>query len=163
MPKGRKKIPTVLKAIRGGRHMDKEKANERHGLVEPKGEVFDIIGDAPEVLGVKASRYWPMISRQLEKIGVLQRLDAATLALYCEQFVIYKEALDNIAKHSYMLVNPRTGMIVPNPAVRMVGSAHDRMFRICCEFGMTPASRAKLLVPKETTRQNKFAAIAGGK
>lgn len=153
---GAKKLPTALKALKGGRAMERVSDNE------PVSDPIDIFGDIPEGLSKKGRKHWPSVARQLEKMGVLTKMDAQALAMYCEQYVVWREALDAVDKHGLIAVNRNTGVISQSPYVQLANHAHDRLFKILVEFGMTPASRARLTVPDKAPKQNRFASIKGG-
>lgn len=147
--KGRKPVPTVLKLIRGN--------PGKRAL--PENEPKPAIGaDMPDWLSLEAQKHWPIVSRQLLDAGVLTRMDATALGLYCESWARWKHANDHIAKFG-PLVKSASGIPMQSPLLAIANTAWMQMTKMLIEFGMTPSSRTRVTVAAHQEEENPFAAI----
>lgn len=81
--KGPKPLPTNLKLIDGVR-------SDRINFDEPKPE--PIVPRCPASLVGEAKKEWRRVSKELENLGLLTRLDRAALAAYCSAWGKFIEA-----------------------------------------------------------------------
>src|SRR5262245_25415667 len=107
---------------------------------EPKPELG---AEMPDFLSAAAQEHWPKIARQLESVGVLTRMDAVALALYCETFARWKHANDQVFRFGTVIKSPN-GYPMQSPWLQISNKAHEQMVRLLVEFGMTPSSRTRL-------------------
>jgi P27 family predicted phage terminase small subunit len=136
--RGRKPTPTSLKIVRGnpgGRPLNQNEPRPRANA------------EMPGWLSPEARKHWPVIARQLADAGILTEIDAPALALYCEAFVIWKQAYDNVLKFG-LVVKAQSGFPVQSPFLSIANQQSERMLRILAEFGMTPSSRSRVTVSK---------------
>jgi P27 family predicted phage terminase small subunit len=113
----------------------------------------------PVGLSVAAQREWNDIVPQLEKLGILSRIDGKALAAYCHAFARWWEAEQHITEHGLVVEEPifdAAGQEIgtrfkKNPAVGISRDAMRDMKSFLIEFGMTPAARSRIRVenPKE--------------
>lgn len=134
------RVPTALKVVRG--NPGHRPLNER----EPKPASADP-EDIPDWLSPEAAKRWPVIARQLAEAGVLTVLDRHALAQFCESFAIWKQAYDKVLKFG-LVVKAQSGFPVQSPYLSIANIQSERMLRILCEFGMTPASRTRVTASK---------------
>lgn len=146
---GRRPKPTALKKLEG--NPGKRALNH----AEPQPE--KIAPEMPKGLSKAAKREWNRIVPLLLKLGLLSEIDGKALASYCDAVAIIEEARKCIRErgqyYTPFYTDKRTGELVPgemktNPAVKdlLKATAMKKAFEI--EFGLTPASRAKLKVEK---------------
>lgn len=112
--------------------------------------------DAPQALGKArppkwlsrvARDAWETIAPLLESQGCLAAIDAEGLGRYCQELVIYRAAVDELARVGLFETTPN-GMLVQSPAINIVHAA-DKILRAYEDlFGMSPASRSTLHVDK---------------
>lgn len=149
--------PTALKVVQGVPGHRRLPENEPQ---PPKGVRM------PKYLSKAAAQHWGTVVAQLEPLGVLTVVDDVALAMYCEQFALWRAATDAIARDGLVTIS-RHGVPKYSPHVGIAASAHDRMLRMLTEFGMTPASRPRLRTgvdPKAPgAASNPFASVKGSK
>lgn len=133
--KGRKPTPTALKLVRGnpGRRPLRLESEAR---TKPAGVKPDwLTGDAAD--------QWDKVSAQLSDAGILTNVDEAALALYCETFVRWRHAIDQVTKYGPVVKAP-SGFPVQSPYLAIANRCHDQMLKLLVEFGMTPSSRSRV-------------------
>lgn len=102
----------------------------------------------PAFLSARAKYHWNRYGPLLERIGVLTISDEGSLALLCESFGEYLEARDMVAKEgmTYTSENKDGGVLIKlHPLVRVMSDCDRRMRAWFVEFGMTPASRSRII------------------
>lgn len=133
------------------------------------------IPPAPSHLTRVAQAEWRRIGRKLSEAGLLGTLDLTALAMYCDAYGRWLEARSilqgpvgycsncnpkrrpqenetpcvaprHIAHPYGLLTRTRVGAIVPSAYLKIANEAMDQMRRLLVEFGMTPASRARIPV-----------------
>lgn len=133
---GRPRKPTALKLLEGTARKDRTNENE------PTYEATSGL-DAPETLrDEEARRVFVKIRDILESKFVLTEADGFMLA----QLANLESAVNEVWKAGDM------------PAVTALG----RLEKFYTEFGMTPASRAKVSSAGEAKKSNPFAELVGG-
>ena len=97
----------------------------------------------PTGMTATARAEWRRIVPELMQAGVLTRLDASVVRLYCEAFADYMDAGKTIRKEgkSYKQEN---GMMRPHPAVAQRNAAERRMTGLLDKLGMTPLARTRI-------------------
>jgi P27 family predicted phage terminase small subunit len=99
-------------------------------------------------------------------LGLLTRIDRAALATYCQAYgrwVTAELALAKMASRDLLsaglMIKTTNGNLIQNPLVGTANRAMLDMLRIAAEFGMTPASRARIEAgPHGTDDENAKAA-----
>jgi P27 family predicted phage terminase small subunit len=114
------------------------------------------IPDPPSYLSEQGRREWGRAVQVVREAGCVQAGDAA-MAMFCEQFVIWRQATEHLHAHGLVLVK-ETGIPMANPSVAIAAAAHDRMERILKALGKR-AAQQPATVPMAT---NRFALIRGG-
>lgn len=155
MPRGRRPLPTNLKKLRGNPGKRKlPKAGE-----EPTSSLAD--PEMPKGLSKVAQKEWRDVVPILREMKVLTKADGKALAAYCHNFSRWLEAEKEMERHGIMVEEPVFGRpdeqgerdIVGykykrNPCNSISNDAQKIMKSFLIEFGLTPASRAKLRVEK---------------
>jgi P27 family predicted phage terminase small subunit len=142
MGRGRKPEPTPLKLLKGTRA-------DRVNAEEPRPEASR--PECPEHLDSFGRAEWERIVPELEALGVLARVDGAALALYCAAYSTAVQADMEVGLYG-LLVDTGMGGVKSNPAVAMARAARSQMHRLLTEFGATPASRSKVKVRDEGSK-----------
>jgi P27 family predicted phage terminase small subunit len=118
---------------------------------------------APAHLSVAARREWRRISLALAKMGVLTPVDRAALAAYCQAYADWAEAEKDLAINGRIILSPvktvtktlkngtqtvetSGGFPMQNPWLAIRNRALELMHKFLAEFGMTPASRTRIVV-----------------
>ena len=121
--RGRKPTPTAIKELEG--NPGKRKLNEN----EPKP---------------KKKAPWRRLSKQMEQIGILTEVDMASFAGYCQAYARWKEAEEFITQHGTIVKTP-SGYWQQVPQVSIAQTYLKIMNRFCEQFGLTPASRSRIV------------------
>jgi P27 family predicted phage terminase small subunit len=117
----------------------------------------------PDGMTEDARAHWPVVAKQLQAAGVLTRMDAVALMLYCEAFARWRMATDMVYKTGPTVTNERTGSIKMSPYLIITQNAHNQMLKLLVEFGMTPASRSRITAAVQPAeREGALARILNG-
>lgn len=135
-----KPTPTRLKILTG--NPGKRALNASEPQPEPS------IPDCPEELSPAARQEWERLVGELGKLRILTVLDRATLAAYCSAYALWAEATAAIQKYGTMVKSP-SGYPMQSPYVAIANRQTEIMMRISSEFGFTPASRARIVMPSD--------------
>ena len=137
---GRKRIPTVIHLLQGGRAKTHRPlpANEPHPPA--------IIPKCPKHLDQEARKEWRRMAKELEPIGLLTNLDKAIFASYCQAWSTWVFATEKIREKG-MVVMASTGTPMQNPYWPIINKANEQMVKALIEIGMSPSSRSRVKVP----------------
>lgn len=142
MAMGRPPKPTALKLLEGN---PGKRALNRN---EPKPQ--PIAPRAPLWLNADARREWRRVAPELERLGLLTRVDMAALASYCEAYALLMRAAKAIDAEGLVLTS-QSGYAQPHPAVGIVQRSMQNIRAFCSEFGLTPSSRGRMSLPEPET------------
>jgi len=134
------KKPTNLKIVQGT--FRKDRVNED----EPNPEIC--VPNPPEHLSDAAKKEWDRISEELCNLGLLSEIDMAMLAAYCQIYGRWVDAEEKL-KGEEIVITTQANNLVQNPLVGVANTALKMMRPFLVEFGMSPASRAKISAPKQ--------------
>lgn len=164
---GRRPLPTALKILNGNPgHRPLNDAEITPAVAMP---------EMPRTLSRAARREWHFITRKLLALGILTEIDGKALAAYCEAYAEWEQACLDVKKYGQLIEEPVInkmgeavcmesaeevdGVLVrkstplfrlkENPAVRTRNNAAKTMKAFLIEFGLTPATRAKLKIGKK--------------
>jgi len=140
MGKGRKPIPSKIRALRGNPGKRKLNAWEP----QPRAEV----PTCPDWLVDEAKREWNRVVGELAACGLITGVDRAALAAYCECWAVWREARGLLATGGLTTTNADGGL-KKHPAATVANEALSQMHKFLIEFGMTPASRSRISVGGE--------------
>ena len=139
---GRKRIPTVLHILQGG----KKKTHRPLPPDEPKPP--PVIPKCPKHLDHEARKEWRRMAKELEPLGLLTGLDKAVFASYCQAWSIWVEATMKV-RDSGLVVKASTGTPMMNPYLPIVNKANEQMMKALVEIGMSPSSRSRVKVAEK--------------
>ena len=134
--RGRKPKPTALKVLEG--NPGKRPINI-HEPVPPKGAV-----KCPAWLLPEAKKEWKRLASSLESMGVLTVADLMAFAGYCQAYARWREAEEFITQHGSIFKTP-SGYVQQIPQVSIAQQNLKIMQSLCTEFGLTPATRARII------------------
>lgn len=121
----------------------------RHGgaAVAPSG-----IPVKPDWLGDAGSACWDSVIDRLQLTeGLLAQVDANALALYCDAWEDYHNAIKVLNEEGPICIGEKGGQY-PHPAVGMKNNARATIVKLGSLFGMDPSSRSALKVqPAKST------------
>jgi P27 family predicted phage terminase small subunit len=126
--------PKALKEITSSQHTHSPEARE----TKPVRML-----ECPPELGPLARQEWDRIVGELTSKGVLSSFDRGPLAVYCNAYAHYFEAMEEVQKYGAMIKSPN-GYPVQSPYLAVANRHADTMIRIASEFGFTPASRSRI-------------------
>ena len=99
--------------------------------------------ECPVELGPAARQEWDRIVTELTSKGVLSSFDRGPLAIYCNAYAQYFDAMEEVQKYGAMIKSPN-GYPVQSPYLAVANKNADTMIRISSEFGFMPASRGRI-------------------
>ncbi len=134
---GRKPKPTALKKLEG--NPGKRALNTK----EPKPK--PAIPRCPSHLNTVARREWKRVTFKLYEMGVLTQTDRAALASYCVAYAHWVMAEEKL-KIEEAVIETGKGNLVQNPWIQISKRSMEQVVKFAAEFGMTPSSRARLIV-----------------
>lgn len=134
MAKGRKPLPTTLKAVKGTNRPDRENkdAPPVSGIPQP-----------PKWLSVKELSAWKTEVPRLIKMGVVSESDSLALAMLCQKRVEWSEATRAVNTEGFT-VNAPSGYPIQNPNLAIANTAFKHLQSMLAEFGMTASSRQRV-------------------
>lgn len=153
MPRPRK--PTALLEFTGAFRKDPQRRRARSS--EPKLEKG--LGEPPTWLDAVAVEEWWRVMPDLEKSGVAARVEATSLACYCQAVSRLRKAEEQIARDGITVSTPQG--VKKHPAVNIAERAAALIRLFASDFGMTPASRSRVqAIPNaEQKPDNEFASV----
>jgi P27 family predicted phage terminase small subunit len=116
----------------------------------PKNEPLPTRGrpSRPGWLSPEAKREWRRVTRELEALGLLCKVDRALLVAYCETWAQYVAAIRSLRAAGSLTFQTETGYIAPRPEFGIAMKASQRLMQLSARFGFTPADRSKLAAPE---------------
>jgi len=151
MRKGRRPVPDSLKMIRGTFRKDRVNKNAPNpALVCPKPS---------KSLNNKEKKVWNELAPMLFNLGVLTEMDVVALTLLCRDLAMYQECIATIKKEGRVIkMVGSQGQIVHkvNPCYTIHRQLADSILQMLREFGMTPASRMKIVVDEKPKEKSKL-------
>ena len=151
--RGRKPTPTNLKLLRGNPGKRPINANEPKPAPKAPG--------MPAWLSTEARNEWRRVVPELDKLGLLAKVDRGALAAYCETWATFVAATHLVHEHGivYMRkvdeVTDMDGRVIEihvapakNPALIVARDAAAQIRAFCSEFGLTPSARTRIDVPE---------------
>lgn len=152
--KGRKQLPTKIKALKGT--LRKHRASKNEPIPENK------IPDPPKHLCPRAKAEWERISVELFKLGLLTNIDGSMLALYCAAYAIWEDATEKLQKTGLVIKSPN-GYPIQSPYLTISARAIDQINGLLCQFGMSPSSRSRVAVAEKPKEENVFLTLLSSK
>lgn len=130
---GRKAKPRALKLIDGnpGNRPIEEEVRFTRGL-PPK----------PADLSDDAEWLWDQVIDQMQGVGLLKPLDAASLEVLCETFARWRAATRKRRQEGILATNSQGLVRAPWVAVEAAAGKEFRAW--CAEYGLTPAAERNL-------------------
>ena len=137
--RGRKPLPTALKILEGDRGKGRRPINKE----EPTPPQENV--KCPAWLMPEAKKEWKRLAPSLIAMGILTEHDMEAFAGYCQAYARWREAEEFLSQHGTIFKTP-SGYVQQVPQVSIAQQNLKIMQSFCSEFGLTPASRARLYV-----------------
>ncbi len=152
--RGRKPKPTAIKELEG--NPGKRQLNTN----EPKPAAR--APSCPKWLEPDAKKEWRRLAKQMEQLGILTEVDMAAFAGYCQAYARWKAAEEFISKHGAIVKTP-SGYWQQIPQVSIAQQYLKQMNKFCEQFGLTPASRSRIIANvQQTEYMDEMDKILGG-
>lgn len=104
----------------------------------------------PEWLKGEARAEWKRLAPALLKAEILKPVDQVSFSIYCQTIARWRECQRVIDQHGPLYLNAR-GSLLARPEVAMGIKWGKEARALGAEFGLSPASRARLEVNDEGT------------
>ena len=98
----------------------------------------------PGVAPAGSQKEWKRLAPALEAMGVLTMADLTAFEGYCQAYARWKEAEAFITQHGSIFQTP-SGYVQQVPQVSIAQQNLKIMQSFCSEFGLTPATRARII------------------
>jgi P27 family predicted phage terminase small subunit len=149
MARGRKALPGKLHVLHGTYRED------RHG---GELQVEAVLPDPPERLPEIGKQEWRRLAPELFKYKVLSNLDLTTLEMYCTVFDRWVRAEQRLRDetdehHDGEIARTPNGFQQQSAWLLIANNCIKQMQSLCAEFGMTPATRARMKLIQERPKQ----------
>ena len=114
----------------------------------------------PTWLDTVALEEWERLSEELAELELLTNVDISLLAVYCDAYSRYLQATEALEREGMFVEYTNKGgatNVVEHPSVKAQIKYSELMRKIATEFGLTPASRAKIAIRQpDNEPKNKF-------
>jgi len=143
MPRGRKPKPIAQRIAEG--NPGKRSLNHPGVMLKPA------LPTAPASLTAVAKIEWTRLAKELFDAGLLTNADRNALANYCEAWADWVDAREKINLPGGKTTTTEKGYEMQSVWVGIANKAAASMHRIAAEFGLTPASRARISIAAPKT------------
>lgn len=113
------------------------------------------IPDVPTHLTPGAKKEWKRITVELEKLGLIAKIDRAALGVYCQAFDRWATAERELKKRGIegLIYTMPSGYEQTSVWFQISNRSVEIMHKFLAEFGMTPSARSRVTV---TLQQDLF-------
>lgn len=164
---GRRARPVELLVLGGKKHLTKKETRERRegeARIRPRADAVR----CPKWLDAEGRREWRKIVGALQGLNLLTNVDVTALAVYCCQVSDHVALTRRIQTETHVEILDDSGepKQVPNPQLEEWREERRKIARVIrgylTEFGLSPATRAKLaLPPKDNKPKDRFGELFG--
>lgn len=137
---GRKPKPPELRIIEG---------NREHRPIRQTVKPAKEIPGCPQWLNPVGKTEWKRISKELEKLNLLVKIDMAALALYCQNYAVVVQCSNYINSKGGFAKYLKDRNAQTSPHITVMNKAMTQIHKICTEFGMTPSARGRMIIGAE--------------
>jgi P27 family predicted phage terminase small subunit len=137
--RGAKKLPSNIRVLTGNR------GNKPINTAEPKVKI--VRPPAPRDLTEREQEKWKEMVGLLYSVGVLGNTDLDALKSYCRAWILWHTTWETLEKEGrYIHGTDQSGNVTikAHPAWQHHFTALHQIRQLAAEFGLTPASRAKI-------------------
>jgi P27 family predicted phage terminase small subunit len=150
-----------------GRPRKPDALKEQAGTLQPsrrlepsmKPATLDSIEMPPDDLPEIGKQEWYRVMNQLQPLKVLTAADLSILKSYCQQVATMEEAGRMLNTEGYTIImHNKGGGVYPvkSPWVSIYNEASDRVLKLGQQFGFTPSSRTRIVVPSQAKKEDGF-------
>ena len=102
----------------------------------------------PSWLKAEARGFWIALVPELERLGLLTKIDLAALSRYCTAWAQWREAEKFIAENGFVYTikddKGKAKCVVQWPQVGIANRLSAQLLRLEQEFGLTPSARTRV-------------------
>jgi len=149
--RGRPPKPTKLRKLEGVPGHSRP-LNEREP--QPIGPLVK-----PDFVTGEAAKEWDRVCGSMPP-GLYSSADAPSLAVYCVAWVLFRNALAQVAKEGMSAIGS-TGQKIAHPSLAVIAKQSEIILRAGDRLGMSPVARARLEVGDQP-QASKFDGLLGG-
>src|SRR5262245_47876165 len=102
----------------------------------------------PAHLDHEARKEWRRLVRMLTKMRVLTEADGIALATLCQAYSTMAKAQTQLSRTGIIFKTPN-GFLQQNPLLKVVNQQAEIIIKHLREFGLTPASRSRLIAEEQ--------------
>jgi len=103
----------------------------------------------PAWLGKEAKAEWKRQAKQLQSANLLQVVDRAALAIYCQAWGEFVQAVEQIRARCESK-DGNAPLDAVGRLIKIKNEAGDRVLKLAAQFGFTPSARARLRATEPT-------------
>src|SRR5690606_2901432 len=152
----RKAMPIALHLIDGNKNrLTKAEIEARKAAEERLRPKADKV-KPPSWLSKEAKKVFKQIAKELEHTKLITNVDIHALALWCDAYVDYINCTKIIKEEGLMVEYTNKAAEtnkVAHPLMTKKKQLAEQMRALASEFGLTPAARAKLAIPKDPPKE----------
>jgi P27 family predicted phage terminase small subunit len=141
MTAGRPPVPFRLKVLRGN-------PGQRRLRPEPEPPISPECPGPPSYIVGHAADEWRRLAPELHRLGLLTLADVTVFEGYCIAYARWREAEERLVGAELIIPGARKGTQFANPLIAAAAQARRDVLRFGAEFGITPASRARVSAAK---------------
>ena len=142
---GRKPKPAQLRLLEG---------NRGHRPIREAVKAAPVAPPCPAWLSSLARTEWKRIAPELERLGLLAKVDMAALSGYCENYAVLVQCSNHIKRKGGYAKYLVGASAQTAPHLAAMNKAWEKIRAFCTEFGMTPSSRGRIQVPTGRDESN---------
>jgi P27 family predicted phage terminase small subunit len=143
--------PVVLQLLEGNKgkysKAQLQERLDRENAIKPKANNVK----APNWLSPFAKREFKKMVAELMEVELVTNVDVNALAMYCDALDNYVQCTRMIREEGLMVEYTNKAAEtnkVPHPLLTKQKALFEQMKSLSTEFGLTPAARAKIAIPK---------------
>jgi P27 family predicted phage terminase small subunit len=134
--KGRPKIPTQLKKLKG--------TEDKRWMLENEVKFDLVMGDNSDKIKLKgdALKIFSEVCEQLRKTGIMAEVDSELVSAYAQKLATYKQAIKMLEAEGEVITGEKGTRI--NPWFDVSERSLKQAIAIGVLFGITPSARARI-------------------
>ena len=152
----RKAKPIELHLLDGNKNRKTKKEIEHRQAAEAALKPGSDKVNPPEWLCDSGKKIFDVLAAELMKINLVTNIDIYAMARWAHCYIKYQECAVKVNDEGVEASKPNSaGLMVsgPHPLMATMKQLNEQMTKIESEFGLSPASRAKLAMPPKEEKE----------
>jgi P27 family predicted phage terminase small subunit len=151
----RKAKPIELHLLEGNKNRKTKKEIEHRKQVEAALKPGSDKVKPPMWLCRAGKKVFKLLAKELMQIDLVTNIDVYAMARWSNCYVKYQQcaAIVNEEGVQTMKVGKEGAVTVPHPLLSTMKQLNEQMTKLESEFGLSPASRAKLAMPPKEEKE----------